>query len=239
MIIAVCDDQITEGRALAGCLASILSDRKLSGRPLCFSSSDEMLEAMGNGTFPINFLDIYMDGMNGVELARMIRERNPRAAIVFTTSSRDHMADGFDVGAVHYLTKPFGRADVEVALDRCLMLSNSAEPYLELRIQREIKKVMYSQILYIESQNRCCIVHTLGDEIRSYIRLDQLQEQLKDPRFLRCHRSYIVNLDCIQSIRGNDFLLISGIPIPLRREKRAEFKAAFENYYFEKTRSQL
>ena len=239
MIIAVCDDQIAEGRALAGCLASILKDRKLSGNPLCFSGSGEMLKAMGNGTFPINFLDIYMDGMNGVELARIIRERNARAAIVFTTSSRDHMAEGFEVGAVHYLLKPFGRADVELALDRCLMLSNSAEPYLELRIQRETIRVMYSQILYIESQNRCCIVHTLGDEIRSYIRLDQLQEQLKDPRFLRCHRSYIVNLDCIQGICGNDFLLINGTPIPLRREKRAEFKSAFENYYFEKTRSQL
>ena len=67
MIIAVCDDQITEGRALAGCLASILQDRKLSGNPICFSGSGEMLKAMGNGTFPINFLDIYMDGINGVE----------------------------------------------------------------------------------------------------------------------------------------------------------------------------
>ncbi|WP_343249215.1 LytTR family DNA-binding domain-containing protein [Diplocloster hominis] len=239
MIIAVCDDNETERNNLADCLRHLLRERRLDAVVCAFESGGEMLAAMNGKAFPINFLDIYMEGMGGVELAQRIAECDPKAAIVFTTSSADHMAESYAVGAVHYLVKPYTENDAAVALDRCLRLTGRPEPYIVLNIERESKKVLLSQIRMVEFQNRCCLIRTNQGEIRVYMRLDELQSRLADRRFLRCHRSYLVNLDYVTGTKGSDFLMNDGSLVPIKREDKASAKAAFEDYYFEKLRQTL
>ena len=236
MEIAICDDCGADRELLQGYLRQALSSRRVDGCLRAFASAEEMLAGMGDGVFSVNFLDIYMQGMGGVELARRIARRDPKAAIVFTTTSPDHMAEGFQVGAVHYLLKPFTAQAVEEALERCLRLVGRSERYLELMVNRVPRRVLFSQLLYVESQNRYCEVHIAGSSLRAYMRLDQLQGQLDDPRFLRCHRSFLVNMDHIAGVLDFDFVLDNGVLLPIRREERLRIRSAFEDYCFGKTR---
>lgn len=240
MYISICDDNKKERELLATYLCEAVKKRQIYGEIKTFCSGEAFLDFCTEGKdCRINFLDIYMDGISGIELARRILEKDKGAAIVFTTISPDFMAEGFQLGIVHYLVKPFDYKNVEVALERCLRLVGKTERYIELSVDREIRRILFSQIIYVEFQNRYCLICTKDTKLKSYLRLTDLEEKLDDPRFLRCHRSYLVNLDYVSKISGYNFVLHDGFFIPVRREERSVMKLKFENYYFEKSRRDL
>ncbi|MDR1530673.1 MAG: LytTR family DNA-binding domain-containing protein [Clostridiales bacterium] len=236
MKIAICEDKQNERDALGDMLKAEIDRRRIAGEVVLFSSGEAMLKAMRGETFPVNFLDIYMDKITGVEVASEIRSRDKEAAIVFTTSSRDHMTEGFDLGAVHYLLKPYTREAVEAALDRCLRVAGAAERFVELTANRENRKVFLAKIGWIESQDKSCVLRLPNESLRVYTRLDELLSLISDSRFLRCHRSFAVNLDHAAYVKGNDFVMKDGSLVPIRREGRARIKELFEDYCFEKQR---
>jgi DNA-binding LytR/AlgR family response regulator len=239
MKIAICEDNKNERESLRGLLDAELAKRRIDGEVVVFENGEAMLAAMRDEVFTINFLDIYMGKTTGVDVAKMIRARDEKAAIVFITSSREHMAEGFDVGAVHYLTKPFTGDAVRDALDRCFRITGTAERFIEVTAGGEKRKLFLSKILWVESQNKSCVIRSREESLRVYTRLDELMTQLDDPRFLRCHRSFIVNLDFVANINGSDFVMKEGSLIPVRREDRVRIKEYFQNYSFEKLRGGL
>lgn len=237
MYISVCDDDEKERKMLTSYLQKAVKKNHLSYRVVAFGSGEELLDFLEKGkACPINFLDIYMNGINGVELADRILQRDKEAAIVFTTTSSEFMAEGFQLGALHYLVKPLLYQNVETALNRCLRYTGRAERYIELSVDREIRRILFSKIVYVEFQNRYCLIHTEDGILKSYLRLADLEEKLTEARFLRCHRSFLVNLDYVSSMSGYNFILADGSSVPVRREERAVMKRKFEDYYFEKAR---
>ena len=236
MLIAVCDDRAEDRALLMSVLRAALERRRVQAEVRPFPNADALLSAMERERFSVCFLDIFLDGISGVAAARRIRRAKYPAAIVFTTSSPDYMADGFEVGAAHYLVKPFTPQAVETALDRCLYLVGEAERFVEVTVDREPRRVLLSELCYAESMDKTCILHLRAGEVRTWLPLDELERLLDDPRFLRCQRSFLVNLDFVKAVQGPDFLLTGGELVPLRREGRAELKARFERYLFEKTR---
>lgn len=237
MKIAVCDDNERERGQLGAFLQQELDARCVDGEIVSYESGDALLEALRGTSYPVYFLDIYMKGTSGVEVARRIRAATRQAAIVFATSSPDHRAEGFDVGAAHYLVKPFTRADVGEALERCLKLVGAAGRYVEVVVNRKPRRVLLSSILSVESQDKYCVLHTQQGPVRTLGRLDELEALLNDERFLRCHRSYLVNMDhVLGDIADGCFTLRDGRRVPIRREDRACVQARFEDYCFHKTR---
>lgn len=239
MRIAICEDQEFERATLQSLLEAELAKRTICGEIIAFDSGEAMLAAMRNEVFPINFLDIYMTGITGVDVAMEIRAQSQTAAIVFTTTSREHMADGYTVGAVHYLLKPYEPASIKVALDRCLRAVGTPERYIEITAGGEKRKLFLSQIRWVESQDKSCNIMLQDERLRVYMRLDVLLAQLADPRFLRCHKSFLVNLDHAISIQNSDFVMTDGTLIPIRREDKAEIRKHYQTYNFEKMRSAL
>jgi DNA-binding LytR/AlgR family response regulator len=217
-------------------LEAELARRRIDGEVVPFGSGEAMLEAMRDEAFSVSFLDIYMDKVTGVEVAREIRRRDRDAAIVFTTSSRDHMAEGFDLGAAHYLLKPYTQEAVKAALDRCLRAVGATERFVEVTVSRESRRVLLSKIKWIESQDKSCVLRLPDEDLRVYRRLDELLSLISDSRFLRCHRSFAVNLDHAAYVKDNDFVMKDGSLVPIRREGRAQIKVLFEDYCFEKQR---
>lgn len=236
MLIAVCDDQPGDRARLAGMLRAILEERHLAAQLREYPSGETLLAALDGGVFSVCFLDIYMEGISGVATARHIRRRRLPAAIVFTTTSPDHMADGFEVGAVHYLVKPFTREAVETALERCLYLAGEAERFIEVTVEREPRRVLLSDLRYAEVRNNACTLFLADGALVVYLSLEELSNLLDDPRFLRCQRSFLVNLDYVAELRGNDFLLADGARVPVSRESRAAMKTRYEQYLFKKAR---
>lgn len=239
MNIAVCDDNQSDSGKLKAYIESALAERRIACAVFIFGSGEAMLAGMGNNSFPICFLDIYMKGISGVELAHKLREAGEATAIVFTTTSKEHMADGFSVGAVHYLVKPFTQEAVGVALDRSLRYIGENERYVELNTGRQSRRIILGGIRYVESLNQYSVLYLENEELRMRMSLDEMQAALDDPRFLRCHRSFIVNLDHAVRMEKDDFVLQDGTLVSIRRENRAELRRLFEDYVFDKTRRRL
>ena len=132
------------------------------------------------------FLDIEMNGMSGIELAR---ELPPACCLVFTTAYAHYALDGFEVDAVDFLHKPYFYERFE----RAMRIAESASRSLVLKADYKNVSVAVDTILYIESLDNYVRVHTIdGATVTSKISLRAVEEQLPDGEFIRIHRSFVV-----------------------------------------------
>lgn len=237
MHIVICEDTENDLRRLEELVRTAIFDINLDAKLTCFSSGEELLRAVGDGFSPsVCFLDVYMQDITGVDTARKLKQTHPNCAMVFVTSSPDHMADGFDIGAVHYLLKPASREQVETALQRAISAVGFETRYVELTVNRKPIRILLGDILYVETQGNYCHIFLRGssEPQRVYMRLDELENMLSQKRFLRCHYSFIVNLDAVTaSTEDGCFLLQGGAKVPIRQRGRKEILNAYSDYYFE------
>lgn len=241
MKIAICEDVEQDLKQLHSQLSAIVDNMDLDAEISAFSSGEQLLAAMDAGWVPtVCFLDVYLPKITGIDVARAVKKKHPRTSIVVITVSPDYMADGFEVGAVHYLLKPVSEEKVVEALQRALQIVHQQFRSVELLVNRQRCKVFLSDIIYAESQAKFCSVHVRhSDEpLRVYLRLDELEQSLSHPRFLRCHHSFIVNLDAISAPAedGALFLMQNGAHIPIRQRSRKEILALYNDYYFKRIR---
>lgn len=168
-------------------------------------SSEHLMELLDNETFDACFVDIDLGGANGTTLASMIKNRQPEALIVFATAYREYAVKAFELGAVDYLLKPFDLERVKKSMER---LKEKSEERNMRQDSTEIHRLMVnagtsyqvldiSEIVYIETENRACRIHTKD---RDYIQNESLnfyESHLRSDRFFRIHKSYLVNLDYV------------------------------------------
>lgn len=231
MRIAICDDSREDLDTLQPMLRAALAYASVEAELCVYRDGKAMLAALNAGeTWALCFLDIYMPDVGGVQLAEAIRAENRETVIVFTTSSPGHMADAYRLGAVHYLLKPFAQSDVDEALARALRMAGQAQRTIELVVDRVLRPVLLSDILYVESQNHAILLHTVGGPLRCYTSLDDIQAMLKDSPFIRCHRGFLVNPAYISEVQDEDFKMEDGKLAPIRREGRAAIKQMYYDY---------
>ncbi len=117
MRIAIVDDLAAERALLKDRLEQQLQRRNVQADILEYESGETFLEAARKAPFTAAFLDIYMDGMTGMEAAKKLRKTDTDCLLVFITTSTDHALEGFQVRALHYLVKPFTEADIDALTD--------------------------------------------------------------------------------------------------------------------------
>lgn len=241
MVIAICEDHQQDLHYLHTHLHCILKEQDIEAELVTFCSAEAMIAyTQQHSLASISFLDVYMQGMTGIMLAEWIRERSDTAAIVFTTSSPDYMASGWRLGASHYLLKPYSPDEIKKALFRCLNLVGYRKRYIEVVSNRMKCKIVLDQITYVESQNKRCLIHMAdGTCVQTLMRLYDIENLLADQRFLRCHQSYLVNMDKIEKVIGMSFSIADATCIPMRRGARDELTTCYEDYYINKTRRKL
>lgn len=181
-----------------------------------FSSAEEFLFAWeDHQDVSVFLLDIEMPGMNGVDLARLIRQRNAQAQIVFITGYSEYMAIGYDVEALHYLVKPIESEKLYAVLDRAVARLQRQEPTLLIEQHGVLTRVAVSQIRYIEVNRNYVTLHVdTAYEIR---RSMKEIESLLDKRFLRIGRSCIVNLTYVMQVSRTELTLTDGTKLYLPR----------------------
>lgn len=195
---------------------------QLRGR---YSSAVEALQGLLSGVVDVVFLDIQMPDLTGLELARVL-ERNNRGArttrIIFTTAFDQFALDGFRVDALDYLLKPFNYEEFLRAASKArqyfeLILRSEPQPvasltaapdevaddYLFLKVEYQLVRIAYSDILYIEGLKDYVKVYRQSDPAKpllSLTSLKALEEKLPASQFMRVHRSFIVALDRIRAV---------------------------------------
>lgn len=230
MKIALCDDDTAVLSQLKDFVLTYAANHGLDYAILEFEQSQPLLEAARQDSdIKIMFLDIYMSPVSGMELAEALRADGNDCAIIFVTTSTDHYAESYEVDAQHYLVKPITYDRVERALNRCHQLLVWAAKYVAFSSFGRELQVPLNRIRYVEVFRNQTILHADSDiPLRSP--LSGVLEQLSDKRFLRTHRSFLVNLDYVASRHGNDILLKSGERLPLSRTLEKTFEQEYGRY---------
>lgn len=230
MKIAVCDDSEDDKHCLFNCLNSYCEDNFINAVITAYDSGEALLGNFTENMFDMIFLDIYMNGINGIETAKKIRAIDDRCLLVFVTTSRDHALDGFSVKALHYLLKPVSIENLAEVFHRCKRLIDSTDKYIEVISERIPVKIQMKSIEFIEVYDKACFIHAGANVIKTYLSLEEIHSQLEQKFFLRCHRSYVVNMRSIVNVGERDFILKSGALIPIRQSEKGVIKKIYMNF---------
>lgn len=241
-VIAICDDLEGERISLARMVQAYSRSHGISVQLRLFSSGESLLAAMQGwepGSIQLIFLDIYMPGLSGVETARRIRAIDSHVVLIFATTSQDHGMDSFEVRASDYLVKPFQEENVAASLD--WFFSHIPEPLRLLSVysEGEWQKIALSSILYVDVYGHQARVHTLRGELVTRRGLDELETAIDSRDFLRCHRSFLVNLNHVERIEGSDFRMDDQSLVPISSANLAQVRRQFIDWTYIKAWSQI
>jgi len=161
--IAICDDEQKQIEYLTA-LVSAWSDRTSVTCTIdTFQSAESFLfDYAEDKNRDILLLDIEMGGMNGVDLAKTIRQTNDTVQIIFITGFPDFIAEGYEVSALHYLMKPVLPEKLHTVLDKAAVNLAKSEKRLSVTYDRQTDFVPLSQIMYIEAQKQYILIHTIS-----------------------------------------------------------------------------
>ena len=222
MYIAVVDDE----KVIREDICKLIEKQRPESRVEAFSTGEELLASQGR--FDIVFLDIQMDGMNGIEAARSLRERQDEIVLIFITGIKEYVFDAFDLYAFQYLLKPLDEKKFAEVLDRAVKEAGRKKEKRGLFIKARNLTLDQTDILYIESRGKKVEIHTARDKesIEIYASMEDLEGQLGEG-FYRCHRAYIVNMAYITEYGGDSILLTNGDKVYLAKRKYGDFVKAY------------
>lgn len=229
MNIAICDDDLLQLEYICSLVNKWSSNANEQNKISLFKSAEELLFNYTPGCFDILLLDIQMDGENGISLAKRIRNFNDDAAIIFITAVSDYVYDGYDVGAVQYLLKPVN----ENKLFECLNISRKKAPdkkKIILESEQGSNAVAVDDIIFIEAFSHKTKIVMNDSELFINESIGNIEKRL-DKHFYKCHRSYIVNIKHISSIKKYDAFMDNDMSIPVSRRIYNDFNNAFIAFY--------
>lgn len=184
-----------------------------------------------NKKFHIILLDIEMPGINGVELAKNIREEDERINIIFITALTDYIGEGYDVSAINYLIKPIKEEKLYECLDRAMEKVPEEDNWILIEEEGKVIRIKEKDILYIEAFSHSIEVNTIEKKYRTRKNIGVMEKELDENLFVRCHRSYIVSLLHIKTISREEIELDNGERIPLSRRRYKEVNMKFIKYF--------
>lgn len=219
--IAICDDEKVACELLLQKVLSYMDEWKEPCEIECFFSAAGLLQTPC--FFDLFFLDIQMPEQDGIALAKKIRENENRGTIIFITALAEYVYDAFEVEAFDYICKPIDDMRLQKTLDRAIKkLRESEKNCLFVQTMNWCKSVKLDEIYYCEVMNRKIYLHTKTGVVEYYCKLKDIEKQL-DYRFVRCHRSYLVNLDFLLEYTNGHITLENGEHIPVSRLRHRDF----------------
>ena len=233
MIIAIIEDSGQELSLLERCLQSYLSSRQVYRVIDTYTSGEAFLENWPSKSYDLVFLDILMEGISGIEVARKIRETDSECLLIFISSSKEYALQGFEVRAFDYLLKPLSEERFQKTMDLCQNELAKHIRYIEVKESRTLVKIPLNEIIYTDYYNHYIQIHTAARLIRSYQQFDVFSPLLLCyPQFLCCYRNCIVNMDHVDSVDKHDFVMENGERVPITRGNRNSIYQQYADYQF-------
>lgn len=229
MRIAVCDDNPKELERIKGCFC------RIQGYDLVcsyFDSTSTVMEILKteNSPYDLYILDIEMPGMNGLKLAKSIREKDSRALFVFLTSYTRYMKDVFDVVTFDFIEKPISDEKLMQILERAATYLNITSQHFSFGYRASRYSLKYDRILYIEKKGRQALIHTFEDVYKTNMTLEEIWKQLNPKSFVHIHSSYIINLYNLDRKDNEIAIMRNGEKLHITKGYRREL--AMRHYEF-------
>ena len=220
--IALCDDDMVFAAQFKQQLQAFFKNYMIVYEFTSFNSVELLMKADEKQPFDIMFLDILMDGENGIEFAKKLRSKNRNVNIIFVSSCRDYAIDSFDVLPLYYLLKPIDPDKLKTALLRALSTRNYTvsftTPHNTLVLDTD-------KVYYIEVFNHTIVIHKTDGTIEKINgNLCDLEDKFPPLVFARIHRSYLVNIKYIEGIHHYYVQLPDNIELPIARNRFSEIQ---------------
>lgn len=227
--IAICDDEPYILDEIRGKVADFMKNEKLISNIMCFESGNALLSSAYD--FDVIFLDIGMDGTDGMKAARELRKRSFKGFLIFVTSLEEYVYDSFEVSAYDYLVKPVSDEKIRKTLSRMLSeLKENLSENLIIRSGGDSSIIPIKDIVFFEVIDKKIYIHTVfGEIITYYERLENLESKL-DRHFFKCHRSYLINLRNVKSFGKKTVQMNTGEKIPVSRLRFSSLETAVADY---------
>ncbi len=241
--IAFCDDELSVLNELRIFLDQYRVECNQDIEYTAFNNPIELLAQIEKGTrYDILFLDVLMPGENGIDVAAEIRIYDSNVKIIFLSYSAEFAVQSYSVGAYFYQLKPIWQESFFRLMDSVISTCEKEQSAsMILRCKSGITRIELKHLEYIEVIHRTLFFHlTNGKVLESIGCLDELSKQLEPYEcFLRPHRSYMINMDYIQSMSYQAITMSCLTEIPLPRGKYHEVKSAYLEYMFQNTQTIL
>ena len=212
--VAICDDSALERDILADFLSHYCNAHAIDYSCKMYDSGEPLYYELGDGGwFDIILLDI---------------EIGYKGTIVFCTAALDFAPDSFEVGASGYLLKPYTPKTFERTMHR--VLSDIVENTYAIKNRSQVLHIPREEIMYVESHNSQCILHQVGQKTYTlYKKLGEIEQELTAPCFLRCHQSFLVNMNYVKAV-DKDFTLTNDDVVLIRKKNLKELRQIYFDY---------
>lgn len=229
MDIAICDDDKNILQYLKQKIEIILED---NCEITTFENGYDLIEYINSDISnpDIIFIDIDLKDHLGIDIAKKIQQKFNNIKIIFITGNASYVEDIFEVETLDYLTKPINKEKLKKALNKAMeVIKVNKEEILNIKIKKEVVSINLNDVNYMESHLRTVIIHC--DKIKKtiYKKLNEIENILPE-KFIRCHQSYIVNMEKVNILTTNKFILKSGDKVPVSQSKYKDTKEKFLNY---------
>lgn len=227
--VAVIDDMESERKTLEDYLRRMEEEEKQSFSVDYYCCSEDVFSA--NKRYDVMIFDIDMPGMNGMEAAKLIRVHDKRVVIMFVTNVAQYAINGYEVDAVDYVLKPIAYYDFVLKMKKALYrVSQKNDSSIIIETLDGTMSLYVSDILYVEVMLHYIVYHTTKDEFRVRGSMKDVERELYVYNFRKCHKSMLVNLAHVKTVKTSDVELTTGVLLPLSRTQKTEFMQEYISY---------
>lgn len=230
--IAICDDEKSARDEIKDLISELYNEDDGADISL-FSSASELLNSEYS-KYDIVFLDIEINEDNGVDVANTLRENGLKTVIFFITSHASYITSAMKSGPFQYMLKPIKKQLFKEEFERAIRHLSALKNELQVVFNGEIIIIEMNKIAYIETINRKTVLHLMDETcILASHKLDHYDKLLQCMYFTRVHKSFLVNLFNVRSIKGEDIVLKNNIELKASKSYQKQAKAAFLKYVSE------
>ena len=229
--IAICDDEKDFVAHLTGLLNQYAAETGVEIKVTAYYDGMELIEKYDT-TIDLIFLDIQMRLVNGLRAAERVRQMDEKVGIIFLTTLTQYGLEGYKYQATNYIIKPIRYARLKEEMKQWLeRLRQDDSPFIVVANDAGKFKVFLKSLRFIETFNRNLLLHTDQENIICYKKMKELETELVQHGFVRCHSGYLVNLFYVKRIEKLDIILTTGERVPISQPKRKEFMERLADYW--------
>ena len=222
IFIGVCEDNSLHINLVKGYIDDFFNEFH-NYEVLEFVSGEDLLSNYPNN-IDLLFLDIQMNKLTGMDLARWIRKENDTSEIIFVTSLVNYIQEGYTVRAYRYLLKPINYEDLRSHLLSCISdITKKRENFMIIENKGIIYKVLINKILYIEVRKKDLTIYTEDGIYTTKNSMEKVEKELRRYNFFRCHKGYLINMEHIEIIHKNT-VFINNQEIPVSKHRISNLK---------------
>lgn len=229
--IGICDDEAEVVKHIENLLFNIKAEKFIDVQIRSYTQGKDLLDEINEGIkFDLIYLDIQMDGKNGIELAKIIRQYDKNVLFIYISNYENYLKDLLEVEPFRFINKPVKVEVFRKYFDLAISKILNNEVYFHFRFNKEYYKVAVKDIVYFESKGRVIYISLYNDQKEQfYGRLNEIEERMEKvtSNFLRIHQSYLINYRYIKRLAFDEIELYNGeiFRISVERQKKIRRKA--------------